>query len=115
MSVLQRTMRPGRRRRNYTSARQLEPRNWEFFSTGLPAVRLDDIGQQLDARQDARQHPERDFLRPGETTLEDPLFRYGTPTAVYEKGRLVSFLEGGYNLDALARSVETHLRVLVES
>ncbi len=30
------------------------------------------------------------------------------------KGRLVSFLEGGYNLDALARSVETHLRVLTE-
>ena len=29
-------------------------------------------------------------------------------------GRIVSMLEGGYNLDALARSVETHLRVLAE-
>ncbi len=28
-------------------------------------------------------------------------------------GRLVSVLEGGYNLDALGRSVETHLRVLI--
>ena len=27
-------------------------------------------------------------------------------------GRLVSVLEGGYDLDALARSVEAHLRVL---
>ena len=27
-------------------------------------------------------------------------------------GRIVSLLEGGYNLDALARSVETHLRTL---
>lgn len=30
------------------------------------------------------------------------------------KGRLVSVLEGGYNLDALAASVETHLRVLMD-
>ncbi len=29
-------------------------------------------------------------------------------------GRLVSVLEGGYNLDALARSVEVHIRVLLE-
>ncbi|WHZ11075.1 MAG: hypothetical protein OJF60_001514 [Burkholderiaceae bacterium] len=29
-------------------------------------------------------------------------------------GRIVSCLEGGYNLDALARSVEAHLRVLSE-
>ena len=28
-------------------------------------------------------------------------------------GKIVSVLEGGYNLDALARSVETHLRVLL--
>jgi acetoin utilization deacetylase AcuC-like enzyme len=32
--------------------------------------------------------------------------------ARHAKGRLVSLLEGGYNLDALARSVETHLKVL---
>jgi len=30
------------------------------------------------------------------------------------KGRLVSVLEGGYNLDALAASVETHIRVLMD-
>jgi acetoin utilization deacetylase AcuC-like enzyme len=32
----------------------------------------------------------------------------------YSKGRIVSLLEGGYNLDALARSVEAHVRVLAE-
>jgi acetoin utilization deacetylase AcuC-like enzyme len=32
----------------------------------------------------------------------------------YSRGRLVSVLEGGYNLDALAASVEAHLRVLME-
>ena len=32
--------------------------------------------------------------------------------ARHAKGRIVSCLEGGYNLDALARSVEAHLRVL---
>ena len=32
----------------------------------------------------------------------------------YCKGRLVSVLEGGYNLEALAASVEAHVRVLVE-
>jgi len=32
----------------------------------------------------------------------------------HAKGRIVSSLEGGYNLDALARSVEAHVRVLAE-
>jgi acetoin utilization deacetylase AcuC-like enzyme len=32
----------------------------------------------------------------------------------YSQGRLVSVLEGGYNLDALAASVEAHLRVLMQ-
>jgi acetoin utilization deacetylase AcuC-like enzyme len=32
----------------------------------------------------------------------------------YAKGRIVSCLEGGYNLDALARSVEAHVRVLAD-
>ena len=32
--------------------------------------------------------------------------------ARHASGRLVSLLEGGYNLDALARSVEAHLKVL---
>lgn len=33
----------------------------------------------------------------------------------HAQGRLLSCLEGGYNLEALAASVETHLRVLLES
>ena len=32
----------------------------------------------------------------------------------HSKGRIVSSLEGGYNLDALGRSVEAHLRVLAD-
>ncbi len=32
----------------------------------------------------------------------------------YSEGRIVSMLEGGYNLDALARSVEAHIRVLAD-
>jgi acetoin utilization deacetylase AcuC-like enzyme len=34
--------------------------------------------------------------------------------ARHAKGRIVSCLEGGYNLDALARSVEAHVRVLAD-
>ena len=32
----------------------------------------------------------------------------------HAQGRIVSCLEGGYNLNALARSVEAHLRVLAD-
>jgi acetoin utilization deacetylase AcuC-like enzyme len=32
----------------------------------------------------------------------------------HAKGRIVSCLEGGYSLSALARSVEAHLRVLAD-
>ena len=32
----------------------------------------------------------------------------------YAHGRIVSCLEGGYNLDALARSAEAHIRVLAD-
>ncbi len=32
----------------------------------------------------------------------------------HAQGRIVSCLEGGYNLGALARSVAAHLRVLAE-
>ena len=32
----------------------------------------------------------------------------------YSSGRIVSSLEGGYNLDALGRSVEAHIRVLAD-
>jgi acetoin utilization deacetylase AcuC-like enzyme len=32
----------------------------------------------------------------------------------YAEGRLVSALEGGYNLKALGESVQTHIQVLME-
>jgi acetoin utilization deacetylase AcuC-like enzyme len=32
----------------------------------------------------------------------------------HANGRIVSCLEGGYNLNALARSVEAHVRVLAD-
>jgi acetoin utilization deacetylase AcuC-like enzyme len=32
----------------------------------------------------------------------------------HANGRIVSCLEGGYNLSALARSVEAHVRVLAD-
>jgi acetoin utilization deacetylase AcuC-like enzyme len=32
----------------------------------------------------------------------------------YSKGRIVSCLEGGYMMGALARSVEAHVRVLAD-
>jgi acetoin utilization deacetylase AcuC-like enzyme len=32
----------------------------------------------------------------------------------HAQGRIVSCLEGGYQLDALARSVEAHVRVLAD-
>jgi acetoin utilization deacetylase AcuC-like enzyme len=38
----------------------------------------------------------------------------GEIAAKYAAGRIVSVLEGGYNLQALARSVEAHLRVLAQ-
>jgi acetoin utilization deacetylase AcuC-like enzyme len=34
--------------------------------------------------------------------------------ARHAKGRIVSCLEGGYNLSALGRSVEAHVRVLAD-
>ena len=33
---------------------------------------------------------------------------------VHAEGRLVSVLEGGYNLEALGESVEKHIRILME-
>lgn len=33
----------------------------------------------------------------------------------FAEGRLISVLEGGYNLDSLSRSLETHLRTLLEA
>lgn len=69
-----------------------------FISAGFDAHREDDLGQMGLTEQDygwiTRQ-------------IKDVALRHA-------KGRIVSSLEGGYNLSALGRSVEAHLRVLAE-
>jgi acetoin utilization deacetylase AcuC-like enzyme len=69
-----------------------------FISAGFDAHRDDDLGQlglvEADYAWITRQ-------------LRDVARRHA-------KGRIVSCLEGGYNLDALARSVEAHLRELAD-
>jgi acetoin utilization deacetylase AcuC-like enzyme len=69
-----------------------------FISAGFDAHRDDDIGQlglvEADYAWITRQ-------------LRDVASRHA-------KGRIVSCLEGGYNLDALGRSVEAHVRVLAD-
>ena len=69
-----------------------------FISAGFDAHRDDDLGQ----------------LR-----LNDQDFAWITSRLVdvarrHAGGRVVSMLEGGYNLDALALSVEAHVRVLAD-
>jgi acetoin utilization deacetylase AcuC-like enzyme len=67
-----------------------------FVSAGFDAHREDDLGQlglvEADYTWITRQ-------------IKDVANRHG-------KGRIVSCLEGGYNLDALGRSVEAHVRAL---
>lgn len=69
-----------------------------FISAGFDAHREDDLGQMGLTEQDygwiTRQ-------------IKDVALRHAG-------GRIVSSLEGGYNLSALGRSVEAHLRVLAE-
>jgi len=69
-----------------------------FISAGFDAHRDDDLGQlgmvEADYAWITRQ-------------LRDVAMRHA-------KGRIVSCLEGGYNLDALGRSVEAHVRVLAD-
>ena len=69
-----------------------------FMSAGFDAHREDDMGQLGLTEQDYAWITWR---------IKDVARRHA-------KGRIVSCLEGGYNLDALARSVEAHLRVLAE-
>ena len=69
-----------------------------FVSAGFDAHRDDDLGQ---------------------LNLNDNDFAWITArihdiARRYANGRIVSMLEGGYHLDALARSVEQHLRVLAD-
>ena len=69
-----------------------------FVSAGFDAHRDDDLGQMGLNENDYTWITER---------IRDIARRYS-------KGRIVSLLEGGYNLDALARSVEAHVRVLAD-
>ena len=69
-----------------------------FISAGFDAHREDEMGQLGLVEQDYAWITQR---------LKDVAKRYC-------QGRIVSCLEGGYNLSALARSVEAHLRVLAD-
>jgi acetoin utilization deacetylase AcuC-like enzyme len=69
-----------------------------FISAGFDAHREDELGQLALGEQDFAWITER---------IKDVALRHA-------KGRIVSCLEGGYALDALARSVEAHLRVLAD-
>ncbi|MCV2356288.1 histone deacetylase family protein [Paucibacter sp. B2R-40] len=67
-----------------------------FISAGFDAHREDDLGQ----------------LGLVESDYEWITQRIKAVADTCSQGRIVSCLEGGYNLDALARSVGVHLRVL---
>lgn len=69
-----------------------------FISAGFDAHRDDDLGQLGLVEQDYAWITQR---------IKDVAKKYS-------KGRIVSSLEGGYNLQALARSVEAHIRVLAD-
>jgi acetoin utilization deacetylase AcuC-like enzyme len=69
-----------------------------FISAGFDAHRDDDLGQMGLVEKDYAWMTEQ---------LKAVAQRHA-------QGRIVSCLEGGYNLDALARSVEAHVRVLAD-
>ena len=69
-----------------------------FISAGFDAHREDDLGQMGLVEQDYAWMTQR---------IKDVALRHA-------RGRIVSCLEGGYNLSALGRSVEAHLRVLAD-
>ena len=69
-----------------------------FISAGFDAHREDDLGQMGLVEKDYAWITAR---------LKEVAHRHA-------KGRIVSCLEGGYNLSALARSVEAHVRVLAD-
>jgi len=69
-----------------------------FISAGFDAHREDDMGQLGLVENDYIWITQR---------IKDIARRYA-------KGRIVSCLEGGYSLSALARSVEAHIRVLAD-
>ena len=69
-----------------------------FISAGFDAHREDELGQMNLTEQDYAWITER---------IKNVAKRHA-------KGRIVSALEGGYNLSALGRSVEAHIRVLAD-
>lgn len=69
-----------------------------FISAGFDGHRLDDMGQLGLNEQDYA------WIT---SAIKDVALRHA-------KGRIVSCLEGGYHLQALASSVEAHLRVLAD-
>jgi acetoin utilization deacetylase AcuC-like enzyme len=69
-----------------------------FISAGFDAHREDDMGQLGLVEQDYVWMTQR---------MKDIAQKYA-------QGRIVSCLEGGYNLSALSRSVEAHIRVLAD-
>jgi len=69
-----------------------------FISAGFDAHREDDLGQ----------------LRMNESDYSWITMRVKDIARKYANGRIVSSLEGGYNLSALGRSVEAHLRALAD-
>jgi acetoin utilization deacetylase AcuC-like enzyme len=69
-----------------------------FVSAGFDAHREDDLGQMGLVEADYTWLTQQ---------IRDVALRHA-------KGRIVSCLEGGYNLSALGRSVEAHLRVLAQ-
>lgn len=69
-----------------------------FISAGFDAHREDDMGQ----------------LGLVEADYEWMTRRIKEVALCHSQGRIVSCLEGGYNLSSLARSVEAHLRVLAD-
>jgi acetoin utilization deacetylase AcuC-like enzyme len=69
-----------------------------FISAGFDAHREDDLGQ----------------LGMVEADYEWITRKLVALAAQHSQGRIVSCLEGGYNLSALGRSVEAHLRVLAD-
>jgi acetoin utilization deacetylase AcuC-like enzyme len=85
-------------------------------STALPALRkfkpeLLLVSAGFDAHRD-------DPLADIELVEDDYRWITGELTAIAEdfcKGRLISALEGGYNLEALARSVAAHVEVLLQA
>jgi acetoin utilization deacetylase AcuC-like enzyme len=69
-----------------------------FFSAGFDAHREDDLGQLGLVEADYQ------WMTKKVKEIADK----------YAQGRIVSSLEGGYNLSALGRSVEAHVRVLAD-